>query len=285
PYNGNSSQVKVTVAINGSGGLGSIFGISKPMISASAIATATSASTPITTALFAGGSNCTYAVNIDANNSSIPGGIETNGGVNLQGSNSSSFGTIDYNPSCGILNNGSMNNTYTPVKNSSTLPYPIDYRNQTITCTNGTMSVSNGVYSYSVSNDSYSSGNLAPGVYCAQSIDLTGTVSGSNVTFIADNLQLNSSGTFTAPSSTHLLVWETGTGELDVNSNTFLNSDVLFAPSATINVQSVIGTTYYTLLESNAVTLSSVTSGGSLTPPSGLTTTSSSTPGASQLSQ
>ncbi|MBV9467333.1 MAG: hypothetical protein JO169_14580, partial [Solirubrobacterales bacterium] len=276
PYNGNSSQVKVTVAINGSGGLGSIFGISKPMISASAIATATSASTPITTALFAGGNNCTYAVNIDANNSSIPGGIETNGGVNLQGSNSSSFGTIDYNPSCGILNNGSMNNTYTPVKNSSTLPYPIDYRNQTITCTVGTMG--SGTLSYS-------SGNLAPGVYCGDAIDLTGSVSGTNVTFIANSLQLNSSGTFTAPSSTHLLVWETGSGELDVNSNTFLNSDVIFAPSATINVQSVIGTTYYTLLESNAVTLSSVTSGGSLTPPSGLTTTSSSASGASQLSQ
>jgi len=113
------------------------------------------------------------------------------------------------------------------------------------------------------------------GVYCANTIDLTNSAKlTGTATFIANNFGgggVSDSGTV-SPDIDHIVLWMTGSGTQQINSSTFLNGGVIFAPSGEIylNSNALTGGTQRFLIEADAFYMSSV-NGGTWESPSGLT--------------
>jgi Flp pilus assembly protein TadG len=274
PYNSDSGQVKVTVNATTPSFAGRIFGVTSAAVSASAVAGVKTTSTPVVGPIFAGSTNCS-AITLQNNNNAQVGGIVTNGGVSVSGSNGTTDSSLSYGPGCSAPTGQAGVTFATIAQNNGLVPYPIDYRSQTITCNAGE-SVTNtgGTYSYGVSSLDFNNNQVLSGVYCAQNINLSDSkiLSGS-ATFIADNFGggISDTGTLT-PYFNHLLLWQTGSSTMQLNSPTFVDGGVIFAPSAEIlvNSQAMSGGVQYALFEGDSFWMSSM-NGGSLQAPAGLT--------------
>jgi Flp pilus assembly protein TadG len=295
PYGGSSSEIEAKVTTTGSSFFGHIFGITSANISATAVATAPAAT--VSGPIFADSTNCQSAGTpgvyfTGLNGGSVIGGIVTNGGINFGGSNSASISSIDYNASCGVPSTqpGQPVGWTTATTNNGTLPFPIDYRSgsQTINCNGNGATVqesgqsnttndtsSNDTYTYSQSSLTFDANqvNNLSGVYCAQSITLDNSAQFTgNATFIADNFQGGQSDTGTlTPADGSLLMWQTGTSQLQIDSTMFINGTVIFAPYAQLylNSNAFTGGAQTTLLEGDEVQFTSM-NGGSIQAPSNL---------------
>jgi Flp pilus assembly protein TadG len=293
PYNGNSSEIRVSVTKSDPSFFGKLLGITSATITKTAAASAGSVTVP--GPVFAGSTSCS-AISFTGLNGGSLGGLVTNGSISFGGSNSGSISSVDYNSSC-----SSPQSTEEPhstitigstTTNNGTLPYPVEYRqqSQTINCTGsgGTVTesgqanpvddtTSNDNYTYSNTGSYTPSGTLS-GVYCASTIVLNNSAALSgNATFIANTIEggVSDTGTLT-PALGSLLMWETGTSQIQINSPTFLNGGVVFAPYAQLylNSNALSGGAQTTFLEGNTVAFTSDNSGslsapGSIVQPNG----------------
>jgi Putative Flp pilus-assembly TadE/G-like len=289
PYGGNSSEIQATVTTTAPSFFGHLFGITSAAVKETAIAEAPAPS--VSGPLFASSTSCS-AITGNVNSSTIQG-IVTNGGMSATtGWNNATVSSVETNTgACGAPNDNNGSDTFsTTTSDSGTLPYPVDYRaaSQTITCNGNDATVtesgqtntandttSNDTYTYSQSSLTFSANqmNTLSGVYCASSITLDNSapISG-NATFIANSFSGGQSDTGTVtPADGSLLMWQTGSSELQINSPCFINGTVIFAPYAEIflNSNALTGGTQTTLLEGSQVGLNM--NSGTLNAPSTLT--------------
>jgi hypothetical protein len=234
--------------------------------------------------LFAGGSGCSgTGLEVEGMNSGTLDGLTSNGTVSFPGSNGGTVSTITYDGSC-ALSLGSNPTVKSKNTGGGSLPYPLDPRtSQTISCPNSgmnqpgtvteTKSGSNDTYNYSVSSLTFQNGTLnLAGVYCASTINLNGVTltdtTGAPVTFIANSfgtINSNADVSVVPGAVDGLLVWQTGSNQLTINSSSFLASSatshyVVFAPSAEIYLNSVAWPSFDSsfLLEGNSLYSSGV---------------------------
>ena len=280
------AKVTVTATTKGQTTLGAIVGVKDPAISQTAVAAPNTTSTAVAGPMFAGSTSCS-AITLQNNNNAQVGGIVTNGSVSVSGSNGTTVSSLSYGANCSAPSGQNGVTFGSTTSNSGSVPFPIDYRTQAITCNSGqSVTQSGNNYTYGVSNITFSNSQAVSGVYCAQTINLANSaVLTGTATFIADNFGggISDTGTLT-PAFNHLLLWQTGSSTLQLNSTTFINGGVIFAPSAEILVNSnaLTGGAQTTFLESDTIWISSM-NGGSLQAPSGLT--SGSTTNGSSLTQ
>jgi Flp pilus assembly protein TadG len=279
----SSSQIKVVVSTTGPIWFGKIFGASAPTITASA--TASSSATAVAGPIYANSTSCSAISFTGLNGGVQMGGLVTNGGISFGGSNSATVSSISYNSTCGAPAHNAGVTITSSSTNAGGNTFPLDYRNQlaSINCNGngGTVSESSGVYTYSQSSITLTNNQVLSGVYCAQTINLSNSLNLSGTaTFIADNFgggAVSDTGTLT-PSYGSLLLWQTGATQLQINSTTFTNGSVIFAPTAQIylNSNALTGGAQTALLEGDTVLITSM-NGGGLGVPSGLSTASSRT--------
>jgi Flp pilus assembly protein TadG len=295
PYSGDSTEIKAVVTITAPSFFGHLFGITSANVSAGAIAKAPSAS--VSGPIYANSTNCqnagTPAVYFTGlNGGATIGGIVTNGGINFGGSSSATIASINYNASCGTPSTqpGGGVTWSASSTNSGTVPFPVDYRSgsHTLTCNGNSATVtesgqsntandtsSNDNYTYSQSSLTFSANqvNDLSGVYCAQSITLSNSAQFTgNATFIANNFSGGQSDTGSlTPADGSLLLWQTGTSQLQIDSTLFINGSVIFAPYAQIylNSNAFTGGAQTTLLEGDEVQFTSM-NGGSINAPSSI---------------
>jgi Flp pilus assembly protein TadG len=288
PYGGNSSEIQATVTTTAPSFFGHLFGITSAAVTQKAIAKAPAPS--VSGPIFADSTSCSAVSFTGLNNGAILGGIVTDGGIDFGGSNSATIASIDYNSSCGVPST-QPNSSVTwssATTNSGTLPFPVEYRaaSQTINCggngatvtesgqsspTNDTSSNDNYTYSQSSLTFSANQVNNLSGIYCANSITLSNSAQFTgNATFIANNFSGGQSDTGSlTPADGSLLMWQTGTSQLQIDSTMFINNSVIFAPYAQLylNSNAFSGGAQTTLLEGNTVEFTSMNGPDSIEQP------------------
>ncbi|HTX46547.1 MAG TPA: pilus assembly protein TadG-related protein [Solirubrobacteraceae bacterium] len=287
PYGGNSSEIQATVTTTAPSFFGHLFGITSAAVTEKAVAEAPAPS--VSGPIFANSTNCSAVSFTGLNDNATLGGIVTDGGINFGGSNSATIASIDYNSSCGVPSTQPHSSVdwSSATTNSGTLPFPVEYRaaSQTINCNGNGATVtesgqstqtndttSNDTYTYSQSSLTFSGNqmNSLSGIYCANSITLSNSAALSgNATFIANSFSGGQSDTGSVtPADGSLLMWQTGSSQLQIDSTTFINNSVIFAPYAQIylNSNAFTGGAQTTLLEGNTVEFTSM-NGGSIEQP------------------
>ncbi len=286
PYNSNSRQIKVTVTTTAPSFFASVLGLSAPGVTSTAVAA--NSGVQITAPLYAGGTSCT-AIDGNINGASI-GGMVTNGGLNIGGWNNDTISSLEYdNSTCPLTPKSGVTFQSTSF-DTGNVPFPLDYRStsQTINCTgngatvteSGNQTQSNDHYTYSDTGTfKFSSNQSVSGIYCAQTIDLTNSMQiNGTATFIASCFLsgISDHGTLT-PAMGSLLLWQTGSGcsPIQINTPSWINGSVVFAPYAQIylNSNAFTGGAQTTLLEGSSIYLNM--NNGSLNTPSGLSSASS----------
>jgi hypothetical protein len=175
-------------------------------------------------------------VTVNANSQTINGSVVSNGSLNMNNNPSSNLTTGTYGGpnGCKFTNSGKGSVSYGPFVNPNLTAFPTDYRTNPPACT-FTPAPPATTFVWSNSNQT-----IPAGVYCANEIDLTGNNLSNDpagVTFIANKFVVSGQNpTFTAPASTGLLFWDTGTSIFDVTSNSITFSGTIFAPTATVQI-------------------------------------------------
>jgi hypothetical protein len=254
PYNGSSSEIKVTVTKTDPSFFGKVFGVNSDTLSASAAAQAQGSANP--TAIFAYDDSCgSEALVFNGNAITVTGGAHSNGSF-FQNSNSSNFGTSSYGGpnGCSYVGNGNgatFGGASTPAVDANLEPWPVNFATNKPACT------------YSASSFTWNSSNatIPSGVYCASGqISLNGSNLTGNVTFIASSFNLNGNGENFTPYANNLLIYQTGSNTLDINGNDFVTLGYVFAPSSEVLLNGNSGTVSG-FIEANQVTIN----GNSLT--------------------
>lgn len=239
PYNGSTSQVKVKVDASTPSFFGHIFGLTSANVSASAVAGPSSSSGY--DAIFASDTSCTGTVNatgvsITASGVNILGGVESNGYLTVTGSPDSLGQTTYGGPNLCTDNVTGTGDTFTsgPTPNSANVPWPVDY-------TSYGANPANCTYTSASTGTAFSWGTpgatIPPGVYCALNgtISITGSnVTGTGVTFIAKTIVITGASPSLTPAAgaNGLLLYQTGSTELDLKSSGLLQGGTVFAPNA-----------------------------------------------------
>jgi Flp pilus assembly protein TadG len=261
PYNGNSTQVKVTVNATTPSFFGRIFGLTSQNVTASAVASETASGPPA--AVFANDSACgpSNGLLLEIGTSvNIPGGVQSNGSINASGSGGT-YGPSTYGGtnSCQFYDSsGPTANTYgganSPTFSSTPNPYPVDYRN-TFYSNPSSCTFSGG--DLNLQNDNNQT--LSNGTYCYSSIEFNSSGMTCTCTFWASSsFQFNNTGNNFTPYFGNLLFYYTGTSSLNVNSNGnqwLLNGGTLFAPNASVTINAPSNTTVSGFLEAEDVTI------------------------------
>jgi Flp pilus assembly protein TadG len=233
-YNGDSTQVRVSVTATTPSFFGRIFGITKANVSASAVAGGNGTASPA--AIFGYDQTCSDpGVTINGNAQTINGSVISNGSLTINNNPSSTFTTGSYGGpnGCKYTNAGKGSFTYGPFVNPNLSAFPQDFSTNPPACTfTPTPPATTFVWS--------NNATIPAGVYCADEIDLTGNHLSNDpagVTFIANKFVISGNNpTFTAPASTGLLFYDTGTSIFDVTSNSITYSGTIFAPNATVQI-------------------------------------------------
>jgi Flp pilus assembly protein TadG len=196
PYNGNSSQVKVTVDATTPSFFGHIFGLTSQHVTASAVASLTSSYTPCASAgsqcyaIFAMDTSCSTSnppvafglapLSPTGGGTHITGGVHSNGSMNV-GGGGSSFGPTTYGNGSGCTmlpsNWNITGNTFTsgPTAEAPILTYPINYANDFPACSGGACTGPGGTPSFCTSAttatsetlQTYTPANMFSGnIYC-----------------------------------------------------------------------------------------------------------------------
>jgi Flp pilus assembly protein TadG len=233
-YDNNSGEVRVNVTADTPSFFGRIFGITKATVSASAVAGGNGSNAPA--AIFGYDSTCSDpGVTVNANAQTINGSVVSNGALTLDNNPSSNLTTGTYGGpnGCKFTNSGKGSVTYGPFVNPNLTAFPTDYRTNPPACT---LTPTPPATTFVWGNHAV----IPAGVYCADEIDLTGNNLSNDpagVTFIANKFVVSGQNpTFTAPASTGLLFWDTGTSIFDVTSNSITYSGTIFAPTATVQI-------------------------------------------------
>jgi Flp pilus assembly protein TadG len=227
PYNGDSSQIKVTVTKSYPSVFGSVLGLGSVTITASAVAQHIGNSTPA--AVFAMNTSCTsdgsVGVYVGSNNNQIVGGTHSNGFIYVN-SNNNALGPTSYaGPSgCGYTLTGAhdtFGGAAAPTKDATVEDWPASY---VPPCTS--------------TRNSFVGSNLVipAGVYCASSITLNGNgLIGQGVTFEAASFTLVGNNWQMNAATGNPLLYYSGTGTLGIYGNN-LNGQTIFAPNGTIQI-------------------------------------------------
>lgn len=271
-YNGHAQQVKVTVNAVTPAFFGRFLGITQANVSATAVAGATGATAPV--AIYANDNNgndasCTGGINLTGNNETI-GGLWSNGAVDLTGTNDSTqavqYGVNGTN-TCQFNANGNNMSNAAVINNQAAAPFPVDYTNNLPACTfppqpnwswtGSNFQIPNGVYC------AYGTGNPNDPTTWNGTITLNGNnIQPANVTFIGGSFSFsgNSGGPFSPyDPNKPLLIYQTGSADLNIDGNEFLSGGVIQAKNANcvINGNSNNGgvVAYNGLVECNNVTV------------------------------
>jgi hypothetical protein len=228
PYNGDNTQIKVTVTKDYPSVFGGILGLGSVTITASAVADRVGNNTPA--AVFAMNTSCTAngstGVYVGSNNNVIVGGTHSNGYLYINAANNQLGPTSYGGPNnCSYKLNGNGNTfggSPTPIKDTTVEDWPAPY---VPPCTSTRSSfVGNNLY-------------IAPGVYCASSITLNGNnLWGQGVTFEAASFSLTGNNWQLSAATGNPLLYYTGTGTLSIYGNN-INGQTIFAPNGTIQIQ------------------------------------------------
>jgi hypothetical protein len=258
PYLGSSSTIQVKVTKTLPSIFGGVLGISSVTVSASAAAKVSGGTS--NSLIFAGDTNCgNQALTINGNNLTVTGGTHSNGSF-FQNSNNSNFGTTTYGGpnSCSYTGNGN-NTTFggasSPTFDATNYPWPDAYPDPVCwkatptasqyTCWSGCTypdtSLAQSGFSWNSNNTT-----LPAGVYCTTGqISFNGNnLTGNGVTFIAGSFNMNSNSVTFTPTSgmSNLLIYDQGTGTLDINGNSFINLGTVFDPNGSILLNGNSGT-------------------------------------------
>lgn len=233
PYNGNSSEMKVTVTTSSPAFFAKIFGVSSLKESATAAA---QVKTRKPAAFFAADTSCTgLGITFQRGNGvTVTGGMRSDGALNVAGGSGSSYDATTYGGPNHCADNvppGAFPAGY-PQADPTDYPWPIDFTNSAPACT------------YSATSYSWTSGSIPAGVYCATtSITVTnsgGPVSG-NVTFIAPTISIAGNNNNLTPYSKNLLIYQTGSTPLNITGNN-MQGGWIFAPNAQVVITGNNGT-------------------------------------------
>ncbi|MEO6858164.1 MAG: pilus assembly protein TadG-related protein [Solirubrobacteraceae bacterium] len=234
-YNNTPTKVQVKVTASTPSFFGQIFGITHANVSASAVAGGNGSAAPA--AIFGYDDKCSDpGVALNGNALTVNGAVVSNGSLSMNDNPSSTVTTGTYGGpnNCTFNNLGKGSFTYGPTFTPNLTAFPTDFRNNPPACT-ATPTPPATTFSWSSNNQT-----IPAGVYCANEIDLTGNHLSNDpagVTFIANTFVISGNNpTFTAPSSTGLLFWDTGTTVFDVTSNHIGYSGTIFAPTATVQI-------------------------------------------------
>jgi Flp pilus assembly protein TadG len=238
PYNGNSSQVKVTVNASTPTFFGRIFGLTSQNVTASAVASLTSTWAPCSTgtgntcyAIWAGDTSCshfgvsfgsgTYPTGGGGGGTRITGGVHSNGSLNV-GGGGSNFGPTTYGTGCTVAPSSWANNGNTfvsgPTAQAPVTTWPINYAIDFPPCSGSACTGPSGTPSFCTSAttaasetlQTYTPANLFSGnIYCdvgsgtastPTTWNGTITVQGGPVesTFVAGNVIINGGSSITA---------------------------------------------------------------------------------------
>ncbi len=256
PYNSNSSDIKVTVTKTVGGIFGGVLGLSSQTVSASAVAAAGTSGSP--SFVFAKDDSCSdQGITMNGNDLTISGGTHSNGTF-YSNANDSNYGTTTYGGpnGCGATlngNNDTFGSSSTPTKDSTNYPWPYDFSSLFPAACQGSGAITGTNFTWN-NNDA----TIPSGIYCA-----TGTISinGNNLscaacTFYAPNFNLNGNNeSFSPYSGMHnLVIYQTGTGVMNINGNSYLNGGSIFVPDGEININGNSGTATG-FLEANTITI------------------------------
>jgi Flp pilus assembly protein TadG len=283
-YNSSFNQITVTVSGTAPRIFSQIWAKTPQPITATAVAQATSI--PSTApGLFADGTACGnnsegYGIYFNASGLKMPGGFVSNAGIDQSGHNNV-FGKSTYVPPCTVNYNGdTTDNTYAgssaPTTAPAAVPFPNTFPGFPSTCTYGpppltTPSVitaaNPGTGNPTLNLQNLNGATLPSGTYCYPEVDFNSSVSGS-VTFKAATYQLNASEPNLTPFYSGLLIYWTGSGQMNVNGggDSYLTGGI-YAPNGVINLNVPSGT-INTFVEAQAI----IVSGGPATWNSTLTT-------------
>lgn len=229
-----SYTVTVTVPTTGSVGFAGALGVGSPKISARAVASYLSGTTP--DALFAASSNCSSGIsfagngNGSANNLSLTGGVHSNGSLLGGIGGGSTIGAMTFGTGCSNQL-GSIHGTVSvaPYATTNTATWPVPYDSSSCTLQNGTSCYFNPASACSSSNGGYTAGSVNPPA------GITSTLGSSNITI---------------------------TGNVGSSQNPV----VLCAPNGTITLNGGSGTAIHGTLYASTFAWS--TNGATITPPS-----------------
>jgi Flp pilus assembly protein TadG len=261
PYNGSSSQVKVTVNATTPSFFGRIFGITKANVSASAVAGETASGSPA--AIFAYDDTCgsSNGLLLGTNGGlTVPGGVHSNGSITASNTGAtygpSTYGGpngCSFNPNSGACVN-SYNGACSPTSSATLQPYPDDYRN-TFTNNPSTCTFSGGDLNLQNDNNKV----LTNGTYCYSTIEFNSSGMSCTCTFWASSsFQFNQTANNFAPDFGNLTFYYTGSGSLNINSNGnawLLNGGTIFAPYASVTINAPSNTNVSGFVEAEDVTI------------------------------
>lgn len=233
PYNGNTNQVKVTVDASTPSFFGRIFNVISENVSATAVAGEHGKATQAAIFAYADGGNCNdMGIQIDKNNAQIGGALQSNGVVTDSGGGNTQVSAAAYGAGCSPGFTGNSGHYTTQPFPAQPTSYPLDYRLTPPTCTQNT----NG--------DLNVTGMYPPGVYCASGTITFSGATGTDVTFVANKINVVSGATLSAPMTNGaygLLLYQTGcdasAGALTIAGNNETLNGTIFAPCATVDIQ------------------------------------------------
>jgi Putative Flp pilus-assembly TadE/G-like len=238
PYSSSSNEIMVKVTKTSPTFFGQIFGIPSETVSASAVAGPSSGAGY--DAIFASDTSCTGTANatgvaITSSTVSINGGVESDGYLSVTGGSDALGATTYGGPNSCAKNVTGSGDTFTsgPTANNTTIPWPFDYTSYGTNTSNCTSTYSGtGTLTLPASGTT-----IAPGVYCAPNGTISisaANVTGTGVTLIANAFSLTGSPLSLTPAAgaNGLLIYQSGSAELDLKSSGLLQGGTVFAPNA-----------------------------------------------------
>ena len=265
PYNGNSSEIQVTVSKRGSVLFASIFGISGPTITASAVAQ--SVQTQGTGGFIYAGSTACNAISIISSGKVTATSLWSNGGITATGQGITVTGQVDVGTSSCPFPGTLTPPGATSVSTYTGWPVPLP------TSAQGNLPSSCSSASISITGPSWLSSN-PPGIYCTTgtiSITNSGSMTFNGYEFVSEStsataISVTTSGNTTfngyCPSSCsaggtpQTLFYATAGGVSFANSGSGTFTGDIFAPNGPVNL-TVSGGTDVGFIEASTVALTS----------------------------
>jgi hypothetical protein len=258
PYNGDSSQVKVTVTTTASTFFAKIFGISSVSVSESAVAKRSVGAAKW--AAFALSTACGNTITNPGSNISINGGVRSNGGISLPGSGNS-WGITTYGGPNNCSASTGSGNTFAggPTKDTTNYAWPEPYFSAAppagvcdyTTWTNPPSGTASNPYV------------VPPGTYCSSSsISITNKYITCHCTLIAPSVALPGSNITLTPYYNDLIIDNYG-GNFNIAGSNDNLTGTIFVPNGSLSISGSNGSIFTVFLEANTISISG--SGWSLT--------------------
>ena len=255
PYNGDASQVRVTVTKSAPTFFAKIFGLNSVTVTESAVAKHVAGGAKY--AIFTKNTNCSSGIGWSATGVTIAGGVHSNSSLGVSGG-SNTFGPTNYKGpnNCSFSDSGgsnSYNGAATPTTDTTNEPWPEPWPTSAaqipsygITCTDNAASFT------WTSNPGPQSGHT----YCAtSSISIKGSGYNCTCTFIAPTVSITGASETLRPNFSDLLIDAYGTSTWKLSGNNDNITGTIFVPNATFNVSGSANSLYNVFLEGDNCTM------------------------------